>query len=219
MGFELDGYLVFDPAALSVYSSVVKTSFCPAYPAREEGIPSGWVVSSIADVLDESETDTAWIERLDHEGWARLTKTPLEHFEHGDFYLEDVALAALMSVAASGPVVYVTDSTHGGVFIHERAMAFHRGTFQALASQEMNCDGYAYLADGSRPDLQSPIADVTGTIDPRFLGKFLFDGYLPRSTGDVFWRQAARPELEIEHAPLSTSARDALLDNWINQGC
>ncbi|MBA9002106.1 MULTISPECIES: hypothetical protein [Thermomonospora] len=187
MGFDLYGVLTLDEGVLGLFERVIPGGSRYALPVGGSGWPDGWVLP----VPWELEYGTGGrpamvpdaLEPADEDVWRAAAGVPagadpLDAFDEIDF-----ALVSLLSLAA--PVVLIDDSTFGGVLGHEHAVLGVNGRIEAAYGVDF-LGGRAFVleAGGYReadPAEVAPAAQCAERLDDRLRGRFLFDGYLPRS--------------------------------------
>lgn len=194
MGFHLHGLLTVDREAIALYERLIPGGSAWAVPTAGEGLPSAWVLPEPVH-LDEGLGNTAtmaenWFDDEADAAWRASADVPAEDAPLDALDVIDLRLASLLSLAAPSGVVYLGDSTFGGVLDVEYAAAFRAGRLRAAAGinhgHPDRDDGLAFeLRDGVyvqvKPEEVSPIADCAAMLDARFGGASLFEGYLPRS--------------------------------------
>ncbi|MFD0856862.1 hypothetical protein ACFQ07_31810, partial [Actinomadura adrarensis] len=132
--------------------------------------------------------------------------------------MTDLRFASLFSLAAPAGVVYLGDTTFGGVLDTEYAVVCVNGRLRAASgidhgNPREEGSGTAFtLRDGAYGqvplDSVSPIADCAAVLDPRYRESFLFDGYLPRSI------HPNTPEPPGEPCPDALTLDDAVVTEW-----
>lgn len=197
MGFNLQGLLTVDPEPLALYERLLPGGSAWAVPVSGEGLPDAWVLpepTHIADGLGKTlSLPTDWYDDgADADAaWRAAAGIPAEAAPLSSLDLMDLRFASLFSLAAPAGVVYLGDTTFGGVLDTEYAAVCVAGRLRAASGVEHGKpgdedSGTAFvLRDGAyaevSPGSVSPIADCASVLDPRYGGAFLFDGYLPRS--------------------------------------
>ena len=195
MGFNLQGLLTVDREALALYERLLPGGSAWAVPATGEGLPDAWVLpepTHLADGLGNALSLPAdWYDEGADADWRAAAGVPAEAAPRASLDLTDQRFASLFSLAAPAGVVYLGDTTFGGMLDTEYALVCVAGRLRAAAGIEHGHLGDSdsatafVLRDGAyapvEPGSVSPIADCAAVLDPRFRGAFLFDGYLPRS--------------------------------------
>lgn len=230
MGFRLHGLLTVDRSAIALYERLIPGGSAWVVPVSGEGLPDAWVLPEPAH-LDDGLGATAtmasnWFSDETDAAWRTAAGVPAEDAPVDALDVVDLRLASLLSLAAPSGVVYLGDSTFGGVLDLEYAAAFKAGVLRAAAGirhgHPEKDDGLAFeLRDGAyaqvKPAEISPIADCAAVLSQRFRGASLFDGYLPRSvyptspnppatvTSDAFAADAATVEAWGPYFPLLRS--------------
>lgn len=207
MGFTLRGFLTTEPAALTLYESVLPAR---AWAVRTEGagLPPAWLLPTPYELGLEPENLAAdWFAPDHGPEWARLAGIPDGPPPLWAFEQENLQLASLLSLAADAGVALIDDETFGGIIDHEYAAVFVAGRLRAAAGfgrdyaddsliRGFSLHGPAWHEVESGP--LTPIADCAAVIDPAFGGAFLFDGYLPRKLDSEDPDEAPALSLTIE---------------------
>ncbi|MGP4029352.1 hypothetical protein [Actinomadura sp. 3N407] len=195
MGFNLQGLLTVDWEALALYERLLPGGSAWAVPVTGEGLPDAWVLPEPTHLADGLGNALAlpldWYDDDTDAAWQAAAGVPAGAAPLSSLDLMDLRFASLFSLAAPAGVVYLGDTTFGGVLDTEYAAVCVAGRLRAASGIEHGKPGdeesgtafalrdgaYATVPTGS----VSPIADCTAVLDPRYRGAFLFDGYLPRS--------------------------------------
>lgn len=205
MGFRLHGLLTVDRGAIALYERLIPGGSAWVVPVTGDGLPDAWVLpepAHVDDGLGNAATMAAgWFADEADAAWRAAAGVPAGDAPVDALDVVDLRLASLLSLAAPAGVVYLADSTFGGVLDLEYAAAFQAGVLRAAAGIRHGSPakdgatqdgataqdvGLAFeLRDGAYAEVKpaeiSPIADCAAVLDQRFRGASLFDGYLPRS--------------------------------------
>ncbi len=195
MGFSLHGYLVFRPEALTLFDRMFPGSarFAHRVPVSGDG-PTGWLLprpfpSWITSWPEEDEALAQRAERIEEvvSTWRELPEAlgiPAEGRArlHGENF--DWLLGAVLSLAGGPGAIELLDHTFGGVISDEYASAWRDGRFVAAAGAPMRGGTY-FIGERDVPKRETPVAWCAASLDPAFAGRFLYDGYFPRSHDDV----------------------------------
>ncbi|TDC84771.1 hypothetical protein [Actinomadura sp. 7K507] len=195
MGFNLQGLLTVDREALALYERLLPGGSAWVVPVTGEGLPDAWVLpepTHLADGLGDALALPAdWFDEEADADWQAAAGVPDRPAPLSSLDLTDLRFASLFSLAAPAGVVYLGNTTFGGVLDTEYAAVCVAGRLRAASGIDHGEPGdkdsgtafvlrdgaYAAVPHGS----VSPIADCAALLDPRYRGAFLFDGYLPRS--------------------------------------
>ena len=217
MGFALNAYLVFHPAALQLYDTIVPGGAAFATPTSAEHLPSGWILPHLSSLdMEDITYDISWFENIPSQRWIEQLGLPQEILDD-PFALDDHALAAILSLMGAPGAVLISDDTHAGIIVHEYAATYYNGRLLAATGADyiLKC-GYLYddghYQNGLEVVPARPTTFCVERIDNRFAGSFLYDGYLPRS--------AERQIYEARHkgwSPTTNVTIDVhhMLQEWI----
>ncbi|TDC50340.1 hypothetical protein E1281_22090 [Actinomadura sp. KC345] len=222
MGFNLQGLLTVDVEALALYERLLPGGSAWAVPVSGEGLPDAWVLPEPMHLTDGLGDAVAlpgdWFDDAADADWQAAAGVPGDTAPLSSLDLTDLRFASLFSLAAPAGVVYLGDTTFGGVLDTEYAAVCVAGRLRAASGIDhgkpgREDSGTAFvLRDGAYTavpsDSVSPIADCAAVLDPRYRGAFLFDGYLPRSIRP----NASRPPREAHAEPPKMD--DAVVAEW-----
>ena len=222
MGFNLQGLLTVDREALALYEKLLPGGAAWAVAVSGEGLPDAWVLPEpmhLIDGLGDAPALSAdWFDEDADAAWRAAAGVPDAPAPLSSLDLTDLRFASLFSLAAPAGVVYLGDTTFGGVLDTEYAAVCVAGRLRAASGIDhgkpgREDSGTAFvLRDGAYaevpPSSVSPIADCAAVLDARYRGAFLFDGYLPRSIRP----NAAPPPGEAHPEPPKLD--DAVVAEW-----
>jgi hypothetical protein len=198
MGFELDGYIVFHEAALTLYDLVFEGGrhLRLSLPDEDHGnglphgywLPTPWLCDHTHARLH---VDFA-APRTDAE-WSSQLGLPLPLPRGFGFSREEVRLGALLSLAGPPGVMMVSDFSHGGVLGPEHILTLIDGrvVFGAGLDPDHRLEGGAWL---DRCEL-NPTSTGAALLFDAFRGVNLYGAdYLPRDGLRGTWNPAAPHE-------------------------